>query len=499
MRFETENDPEVLRQAALLLERENQKLAKKIIELTAELLALKGGDPEQLKLRIAELEQQIAQKNRLLFGEKSERRDGDEQDATPEPPAPPKPPQKGHGPKAQPSLPIVEVVHELDEADRVCNSCGSALEVWEGQFEESEVVDVVPRRFELKKHKRQKYRCRCGGCVETAPAPVKLFEGARYSVDFAVEVATEKYCEHSPLERQVRKMRREGLLVESQTLWDQIERLARLLAPGYEALVRHVLSQPVIGVDETRWPLLGKNEPSRWHAWSIVAPDAVAYRILEGRSTEEAKQVLRGYEGVAMCDGYAVYKSLAKGENAGIELAHCWAHVRREFIKAEKSYPEETRAVLGLIRGLYAVEAQCEAGASGDDKRRELRANASKPIVDRIRDFAETTAVVPGSSLDDAIQYMAGLWSGLTRFLKDPRIPLDNNHTERAERGVVVGRKNHYGSRSKRGTEVAAVFYSYVESAKLCGIDPKVYLRTAVMAALRGERIALPHEVAGGR
>ena len=71
-----------------------------------------------------------------------------------------------------------------------------------------------------------------------------------------------------------------------------------------------------------------------------------------------------------------------------------------------------------------------------------------------------------------------------------------NNHTERAERGVVLGRKNHYGSRSRRGTEVAALFYSFVESAKLNGLEPKAYLRLAVMAALRGERIPLPHEVA---
>ena len=67
---------------------------------------------------------------------------------------------------------------------------------------------------------------------------------------------------------------------------------------------------------------------------------------------------------------------------------------------------------------------------------------------------------------------------------------------ERAERGVVVGRKNHYGSRSQRGTEVAALFYSFIESAKLCGLDPKEYLRTAVMAALHGEQVPLPHEVA---
>ncbi|MDI3288316.1 hypothetical protein [Polyangium sp. 15x6] len=52
---------------------------------------------------------------------------------------------------------------------------------------------------------------------------------------------------------------------------------------------------------------------------------------------------------------------------------------------------------------------------------------------------------------------------------------------------------------SKRGTEVAAFSTSYVESAKLCGLDPKAYLRTAVMAALRGERITLPHEVAAAR
>jgi hypothetical protein len=75
-------------------------------------------------------------------------------------------------------------------------------------------------------------------------------------------------------------------------------------------------------------------------------------------------------------------------------------------------------------------------------------------------------------------------------------VPLDNNGTGRGLRGVVVGRKNHYGSRSRRGTEVAALFYSLIESAKLAGVEPKAYLRLAVQAALRGERAPLPHELA---
>jgi transposase len=116
--------------------------------------------------------------------------------------------------------------------------------------------------------------------------------------------------------------------------------------------------------------------------------------------------------------------------------------------------------------------------------------------VKQLHDWALQVEVLPRSPLGKAIAYMAGLWKGLTRFLERPKIPLDNNGTERSLRGIVVGRKNHYGSRSKRATEVAALFYSLRESAKLAGVEPKAYLRRAVHAALRGNAIPLPHQVA---
>ena len=59
---------------------------------------------------------------------------------------------------------------------------------------------------------------------------------------------------------------------------------------------------------------------------------------------------------------------------------------------------------------------------------------------------------------------------------------------------MVLGRKNHYGSRSQRGTEVAALFYSLIESAKLCGVEPKAYLLRATHAALTTPgTVTLPH------
>jgi transposase len=189
-----------------------------------------------------------------------------------------------------------------------------------------------------------------------------------------------------------------------------------------------------------------------------------------------------------------VYKSLANSK--GLTLAHCWAHVRREFIKAEKAFPEQAKVAIDLIGELYEVERLCPAGPKGDAMRAQLRKERSRGILDELFAYAANTPVVPDSSLDDAIKYMARIRSGLERFINDGRIPIDNNLTERSQRGIVVGRKNHYGSRSRRGTEVAALFYSFVESAKLCGLDPKAYLKRAVVAALQRERIPLPHEIA---
>jgi len=107
--------------------------------------------------------------------------------------------------------------------------------------------------------------------------------------------------------------------------------------------------------------------------------------------------------------------------------------------------------------------------------------------------------VLPQSGLGKAIAYTDGLWPGLVRFLDDSAIPLDNNATERALRGVVVGRKNHYGSKSLRGTQVAALFYSLLESAKLIGVDPAAYLAEATRRAIANPgTVTLPIDLATG-
>jgi transposase len=488
VQLETERDVERLRQAALLLEAENRRLTSRVVELTRQLLTARGEAAEVLQLRLAEVERQLSQARDALFGPSSEKRPRPK----PEPTSTEGKPQRGHGPRQQ-ALPVEEVEHLLDEADRQCPQCGGALSLMAGQYEEAEEVDVVERRFVLKRHRRQKYRCGCGACVETALGPPKLVPGGRYSVAFAIEVAVQKYLDHAPLERQVRAMAREGLGVDSQTLWDQVLLLARLLLPTWEALWLEQLRQQVLGADETRWPLLGSPGQTKWHLWALASAHAVVYRIAETRGAEAARELLKDFSGVLMADGYAVYQAVQKESAGRFQVAHCWAHVRRKFL--ECGGPEAAVAV-ELIGELYQVEREYQTGPPDLQRMHALRQEKSRPVIARLHAWALGVRTLPESVLGKALRYLGELWPGLTRFLDDARVPLDNNATERALRGPVVGRKNHYGSRSRRGTEVAAILYSLLESAKLCGVEPKAYLRAAVQAALNGESPLLPHQYA---
>ncbi len=502
LRIEEIRDADTLRQVAVLLERENHRLHDRLQQLTSELAHLRGQGAAAAQTHLAFLRELLAQRERALFGDSSEKRSRTDEGLRP-PPAPP----TGHGPKAQPTLPLVEQRHTLSDAERTCTQCGGTLTELRGQTEDADEVTVVERQFVLVRHRRQKYRCRCNGCVATAPGPLRLAtrpdaRGARYSPEFAIEVAVSKYADHLPLERQVRIMRREGLVVDSQTLWDQLATVAEVLRPTYEALGQYVLEAPIVGADETWWRLMERPVAKRWWVWSVTREDAVVYRILETRSQQAARDMLAGYTGIIMADGYGAYAALARA-GPGITLAHCWAHVRRKFIEAEPHYPEPCRTALELITQLYAVEHEVPTplARSAEDgsadflaRRRRLRHERSRAIVGEIHTWALAQRALPESSFGKALGYLRGLWLGLTRFLDDPRIPLDNNRTERGLRGVVLGRKNHYGSRSRRGLDVAALFYSLIESAKVCGVEPKAYLRHAMRAALADRAaVTLPH------
>jgi len=465
-----ETDIEQLRRVALAQQVQIEQLLRVLKAKCDELESFKG-NPEELQQTLALIEtltkQRQAAANALApkAGAKKTRK-----------------PRDKFGSTEQPDLPHVEEVFELDTADRACPSCGGQLRPMVGQFDESELVDFVEVSYRVVKVKQQKYVCRCGGCVETAPGPERAIRGGRYSLAFAIKVALDKYLDHIPLARQERILRRHGLEVKTQALWDQLAALGQRLAPTEAALFAHALKAPVIGLDQTSWPKLEPGATKPWQMWCITAPGVVCHRIKDDKGAATFKELVGDYVGVIVCDALKTHEAGAR-DGPGILLAGCWAHVYRKFEEAEPDHPE-AHLVLGWIGDLYAID---ERAGTDLETKATLRRTESAEVLAKIKTWLWSQAVLKTLSIGKAAAYAIANWERLTRFVENPLVPLDNNGTERAIRGPVVGRKNHYGSKSRRGTEVAAILYTLVETAKLHHVDPTRYLTEAVRASDRGE------------
>ncbi len=488
----------LLQQRVELLEGEVRMLHEKLVAARRELALLQGVDPQlaldELLAELARTEELRLQRERELADAQAQAETGSRngKDSA-------KAPRRGHGPREQPQLPVIEEVHELAPEERQCKVCGGEMEPMGEQFEESEEITVLERRYFKKVLKRRKYRCRCNSCVETAPAPPRLIPGGRYSLDFAAHVAINKYLDHLPLERQSRIMERYGLDVTSQTLWDQLNALADLAKPTYDELGRQLLEAPILYADESGWPMLNGPGRSPWTIWTRSTPEIVHYSILGSKSAKAARRLFSGYEGIVVVDGYAVYEVLARG-SPRMSLANCWAHALRKFTEIRDNFPLPCQRIIHLIGQLYDVEAEVPGPFPGDEEaqrlRSRLRQERSSEILQKIRTWTESEVGLPRSDLAKAVRYMLKRWKALTRFVDNPCIPLDNNAAERSLRGPVVGRKNHYGSKSKRGTEVAAILYSLLETAKLQKLDPALYLKTVAESALKSSgAVTLPQQL----
>ena len=133
----------------------------------------------------------------------------------------------------------------------------------------------------------------------------------------------------------------------------------------------------MIHVDETRWPRLGSDAPAAGTVWGVATPTVAFYRILPGKSADEGRQILGGYRGTIVVDGYAVYKVLAR-DGPGVALAHCWAHTKRKYEANAADWPTACGEIDALIGDLYAVERLVPGPFPGDAAAQALRPSSAR-------------------------------------------------------------------------------------------------------------------------
>jgi hypothetical protein len=257
-----------------------------------------------------------------------------------------------------------------------------------------------------------------------------------------------------------------------------------------------LLKSPKLFVDETKAPVLdpGRGRTKTGYFWAIARddrpwrgtdPPAVVYHYTPGRGAEHAGAVLDGFSGIIQTDGYAAYKKVA-GASA-LTIAHCWAHLRRDFFDITKTAPAPIAdEALRRIAALYAIEAGIR-GRSAED-RHAVRQEQTRPLVEDLKLWLEAQLVrVSGkSTIAAAIRYALNQWAGLVRFLDDGRVEIDSNTVERAIRPLVLNRKNALFAGHDRGAQNWAVIASLIETCKLHGVNPEVYLADVLTKLVQG-------------
>ena len=176
-----------------------------------------------------------------------------------------------------------------------------------------------------------------------------------------------------------------------------------------------------------------------------------------------------------------------------IHLA-CWAHARRYFIDAQKTAPRASGEVLVLIAKLYGVEV--EAKRMSPEARFALRQKESTLLLGKIKEKLkdQMTTHLPQSPMRQAINYTLRYWEELNAYLKDGRLPIDNNLAENAMRSIALGRKNWLFVGSETGGNTAAVLMTFTTTCRKNKINTWVYLKD-VLQRIQSHPASKLHEL----
>jgi transposase len=478
---------------------------------------------EALKAKVAELTHRV-------FGRKSEI--GKSNNTTPPQKKRPRgqqPGAPGHGRQPRKDLPVVEI--ELDPpADQLICACCNKPRVPCGEPETSETIEWEVRLFR-RRVKRHQYRrpdgCTCDdgrpGTVR-APAPPALIPNGLLGISFIVEALLLKFLYAVPMHRILLMAAGAGMPLSAGTLCGVFEKIPPLLLPLYQAIFARSRQEDLALMDETRWQVFieepGKTS-HRWWLWVVVTKMTRLYILSPSRSGAVPKEYF-GHDAQTgtidfhkqlMVDRYKAYEFL----KTLLALAYCWSHVRRDFIEAGRDDKDCQWADdwLARIGGLYALNKARLALACKPDATRRLPAPFVEPDPERMQTpayqqadqglrqavaemdgvrRAELAAAALRPARRKVLQSLAAHWHGLTIFVEQPQIPMDNNGAERAARPAAVARKNFYGSGSKWSGDLLAMLMTVLQTLRLHRIDPRVYL-TAYLEACANHGSKAPADI----
>jgi transposase len=473
--------------------------------------------------RIAQLEADLRILKQRLYGQKSESRHGADQPRTPthqdtqDPlaedarpdegakPATPAPAaagsrrkrgqQKGNPvPKRRDysHLPVLTDEYFLSDCEARCSCCGKPFSPG-GYEKDTEIIEIQVKAYRNRiRRKRYLRTCSCPGLPTVFAAPVvpRVLPHCRLGISVWVQILLDKYNYCRATHKQLDDLGSHGLGLASGTIIGNFKRLAPLFEPVYDKLKERNRQLELWHADETRWPVfqvISGKVGKRWYVWLFESADCCVFTLDKGRAHDVPEDHFGPKaRGIVVVDRYSAYKAMKHVKEGRLRLAFCWAHQRRDFLDVEKSWPKLSDWAVGWLGRIGALyqrndeRLQEKAGSRAFQRKdKELR-QALEKMHESMAGQLKEEKLHPAKR--KVLQSMQEHWEGLTLFVDNPQVPMDNNQGERTLRIVALCRKNYYGSGSEWSGKLAMSMFSIVATLKKQGINPRKWLTAYLQA-----------------
>ncbi|MCF0131212.1 MAG: IS66 family transposase, partial [Pseudobutyrivibrio sp.] len=382
-----------------------------------------------------------------------------------------------------------------DVSERKCPECGGQLYAYDTRI--VRLIETIPAKTFVHEYVVKEYRCEaCGNIVDGDNTPVPVIERSCASAELIADIICKKYELAIPFDRLDHYNKQVGIPVTKNNMCNWTIKVAY----DWLKLIRDRMCEiqyagGVIHCDETHTQILseeGKPAESKSYIWVTTTPTCykdkpiALYNYTRTRSSSDAREVLKGYSGYIMCDGYQGYDALKKPKNGedgmDVILVACLVHVRRKFVEALKLVKKNERAGTGAnlaiakLHDIFALDNKFNDMSI--QERYEARQKYLKPHLDDFFEWVESEIEItlPKSKYGKALEYAYNQKEKVMNVLYDGRLEIENNMAERAVKPFVIGRKNWLFSESPAGAEASCICYSIVQTAKMNNLIPYHYI-----------------------
>jgi transposase len=349
------------------------------------------------------------------------------------------------------------------------------------------------------------YECqvlRCGSCQATFTAPLPSgVAPTKYDPSVDAVLSVMRYALGMPHHRLAQWQAWAGVPLPASSQFERVEGMANAVLPIFRHLEKLAADRPLLQSDDTGARILslqaenrtrGPSERTGIYTTGVVArglddfsPPIVLYASGRRHAGENVDRLLRLRQ-AGMAEPIHMADASSMAPRAKRINANCNTHARRYFFEASAAFPEQCAKVLDDFAAIYQND-EATRGMT-PQARLEYHQEHSRPVMDALylwveEQFAERL-VEPNSRLGRAFSYLKNHWSGLTRFLEVPGVPLDNNETERELKPAQRHRKNSLFFLNEAGAAVGDVLLSVIRTCTTNTVDPVRYL-TAVATHAR--------------